>query len=513
MREVILSPSSRNAPFVDWLTNCEIFHVYTCPEERSAAFFAIGRMMATGVPVAVVTTSGTAAGELLPAAMEAFYSSLPLVLVTADRPRRFRGTGAPQSALQEKLFGPYTPHAEDLEGSESCSLHKWDQRHPAHLNVCLEEPEKTPLGRTLSLDPFTKVPSLQGLAYLSPSDQTRTSKQIHSFFERSHHPFAIVGALRPHARPWVRQFLLDSQLPVYLEGLSGLREDPLLAGQAIRDVRGWQKRATQAGYPIDGVLRLGGIPTARLWRDLEETEIPLLSLSEAPFPGICRGKLMQMAYCDLPSIPRSSTAVSWLTEDKERQRRLEELFTQEPLAEPSLIHTLSHRIHPGARVYLGNSLPIREWDFAASYASKQLSCFANRGVNGIDGQISSFLGISEETGENWGLVGDLTALYDFAGLWLAGQLSPRHLQLVIVNNQGGKIFQKLFTHPIFQNRHQLSFAPYADFWGWEYARWERELPPSSTKENYLKPKLVELIPCPQATERFWQLYDQMLPVM
>lgn len=508
MREIILSPSSRNAPFVDWLTNCEAFYIYTCPEERSAAFFAVGRIMATGIPVAVLTTSGTAAGELLPAAMEAFYSSLPLLLVTADRPRRFRGTGAPQSALQERLFGPYTPHAEDLEGSENCNLHKWDQRHPAHLNICLEEPEKIPLRSTLSIDP-----SFKGIAHVSPYHQTHSSKQIQSFLQRSQYPFVIVGALRPHARLWVRQFLLNSQLPVYLESLSGLREDPLLAGLAIRDVQEWKKCAAQAHYPIDGVLRLGGVPTARLWRDLEEAVIPLLSISEAPFPGTCQGEFIQMAYCELPSFTGSCKADCWLTADKERQKRLEKLFTQEPLAEPSLIHTLSQRIHPGARVYLGNSLPIREWDFAASYASKQLSCFANRGMNGIDGQISSFLGVSGEKGENWGLIGDLTALYDFAGLWLAGQLSSRHLQLVIINNKGGKIFQKIFTHSIFQNTHQLSFAPYADFWGWEYALCEGDLPSTSTQENSRKPKLLELIPCPQATERFWKLYDQMRSIM
>jgi 2-succinyl-5-enolpyruvyl-6-hydroxy-3-cyclohexene-1-carboxylate synthase len=107
-------------------------------EERSAAFFALGRARASGRPVAIIT--GTAAGELLQATMEAFYTEDPLLLITADRPRRYRGTGAPQAAEQAGIFGVYAPFSQDLEHVDPCAITEWDWVDPAHLNVCIEDP-------------------------------------------------------------------------------------------------------------------------------------------------------------------------------------------------------------------------------------------------------------------------------------------------------------------------------------------------------------------------------------
>ena len=105
--ELCLCPGARNAPFIALLSSSDLFRKYYWFEERSAAFFAMGRARALEAPAAVITTSGTAAGELLPAAMEAYYSGAPLVH-QRDRPRRFRGTGAPQSAEQVGLLGKYS---------------------------------------------------------------------------------------------------------------------------------------------------------------------------------------------------------------------------------------------------------------------------------------------------------------------------------------------------------------------------------------------------------------------
>ena len=117
---------SRNAPLIAVLGA----DVYAFTDERAAAFFALGRAKRDGKPVAVVTTSGTAAAELLPATIEAFYSGVPLVLITADRPARFRGTGAPQAIEQVGLFGGYA----------TTDIDRWNQRAPLHINIEFDEP-------------------------------------------------------------------------------------------------------------------------------------------------------------------------------------------------------------------------------------------------------------------------------------------------------------------------------------------------------------------------------------
>lgn len=140
MTEICICPSARNAPLVVGCSKMTNFKTYFWPEERSAAFFALGRSKRLERAVGVITTSGSAAGELLPAVMEAHYSGIPLLIITADRPRRFRKTGAPQSAEQVGLFGVYVNYSCDLADEDRFNLRKWDQTKPAHINVCFEEP-------------------------------------------------------------------------------------------------------------------------------------------------------------------------------------------------------------------------------------------------------------------------------------------------------------------------------------------------------------------------------------
>ncbi|MBV9495262.1 MAG: hypothetical protein JOZ54_13520 [Acidobacteria bacterium] len=127
VRDFCVCAGSRNSPLLAVLAGTP---VYSFVDERSAAFFALGRAKRDELPVAVVTTSGTAVAELLPAAIEAHYSGVPLVLVTADRPARFRGTGAPQSIEQLGIFGVYA-------ASDPAT---WDRKRALHLNIEFEEP-------------------------------------------------------------------------------------------------------------------------------------------------------------------------------------------------------------------------------------------------------------------------------------------------------------------------------------------------------------------------------------
>lgn len=502
VHEFCLCPGARNAPLVYPLANSSQVRIYYWPEERSAAFFALGRMKATGKPVAVVTTSGTAAAELLPAAMEAYYTGLPLILMTADRPRRFRGTGAPQSAEQVGLFHCYAHHSQDLVEGEACCLDNWKQQGPIHLNICFEEPKDCDC-QSIQLDFCQAQRNGSSLPDFNPDGHYL------SFIQQARFPLIVVGSLPLHLREAAVRFLLQFNAPVYAEGISGIREDPRLEHLLIKRIEQIWDVADQSGYPIDGILRLGGIPTARLWRDLENKsgKIAVCSMSELPFSGLSSSGVIHtdlalfFAWAETLKRVRQYPFAKWKQADQIAYQALLALFHEEPLAEASLIHQLSTQIPMGSKVYLGNSLPIREWDQAATYQSRSFEMGCNRGVNGIDGQLATFLGFCTPEQENWSILGDLTVLYDLVAPWIGSQMWEMHANVVVINNGGAGIFARMFAHSAFQNHHELTFEPLAQFWKWRYEKW-KSIPKSLT--SIQGGRFIELIPDPESTVRFWQ---------
>jgi 2-succinyl-5-enolpyruvyl-6-hydroxy-3-cyclohexene-1-carboxylate synthase len=160
---------------------------------------------------------------------------------------------------------------------------------------------------------------------------------------------------------------------------------------------------------------------------------------------------------------------------------------------------LSQHIPEGSLVYLGNSRPVRDWNEHAE-SQKKFSIFESRGLNGIDGQLSTFYGLSRP-GENWAVVGDLTALYDLQAPWALRYLSPNvRTRVVVINNSGGQIFDKMYPSQLFINAHELNFKALADMWGVEYSR---SLNVSSHHA------LIELAPDVEQTRRFRQEWDQL----
>jgi 2-succinyl-5-enolpyruvyl-6-hydroxy-3-cyclohexene-1-carboxylate synthase len=341
-----------------------------------------------------------------------------------------------------------------------------------------------------------------------PLSVTSSFDALNVFLNTVKNPLAIIGALDNSARACVKQILNRLNIPVYAESLSGLREDPSLAHLRIHQSANLWKTAAKHGYPIDGILRIGRIPTVRLWRDLEDLEgkVKVCSLSDVPYSGLSWGSVITTNFDQslnnnaLMNSFQQEKYAAWRIADKHYQDRLEDLFKENALAEPSLVHTLSKRIPEDSVVYLGNSMPIREWDLATPYQARGFDMWATRGLSGIDGQISTFLGLCRQDVSNWALLGDLTTLYDMAGLWAAKQLQQTSFNLVIVNNGGGQIFSRMYKEPAFLNSHRLRFKALADLWEMEYLLWE-EIP------NILPiggQRIIELIPHENATKTFWQ---------
>lgn len=501
VREFCLCAGARNSPFVHLFEANPQLKVYHFFEERSAAFFALGRIAGTRHPVAVITTSGTAAAELLPAAVEGTYSSLPLILITADRPKRYRGSGAPQSIEQVGLFSYYIEASFDLdEENTHVSLNGLSWKKPVHVNCCFREPLLDGPPEKLAL------PDREVRTRFPEAIPIQMVDEIHGFLER-HRPVVILSTTPEKARPAVVNFLSRLQAPIYAEGISGLRGHPELRALQIRSGERMLSKLIDEGH-CDSVFRIGGVPTVRFWRDLEDrrAELPVFSLGYNHYTGLSRSI---PHYDDLDDLVRIEVAKAAgpsrevLEFDARLAEKKKSLLEKYPRSEPGLVAAFS-RLAGGQSLYLGNSLPVREWDLAADLATPPARVAGNRGANGIDGQVSTFLGWSREGTTNWCLIGDLTAMYDLSAPWITRQLSTGPLRIVVLNNGGGMIFNRMFGKDIFLNRHDVKFAPWADLWGWSYSRVSEITPGLELGERHI----LEVEVSAEQTAAFWKEWDE-----
>lgn len=501
IREFVVCAGARNAALIEVLAQAESAGRVTLRrhfEERSAGFFALGRTISSGEPCAVVTTSGTAVAELLPAMVEAKYQGRPLVALTADRPAHFRGSGAPQAIHQPGIFGDHAGAGE---------LAEWDGRSPWHLNVELDEsfePAELDWGglEVSRTGPVWPRLAVAGLARWLKDDLFKGL-------------VLYLGDLEPEDREEVFHFALELGVPVVAEATSGLRE--ALAGLVLPD-----PDRTLKAMPPGKILRLGAVPSGRFWRDLEDLpQVEVWNVCRSGFPGLARECLtisgeVGRAVRALGEVESAGDALDHLAGASRRFAEIDELLEAHPDSEPGLIRTLSHYAALGSGIFLGNSLPIREWNLFAQRERPLPEVFANRGVNGIDGQVSTWLGVSASKEDAWCLIGDLTALYDLSAPAMLGQVVQRGRVLVVINNGGGAIFDRVPRfkamgprgRELMRNPQSVSLEAWATMWGMEYLR-------ISSVEDFdgleagEKTLLVELVPSGSETAEFWRKWDAL----
>ena len=509
IREFVVCAGARNAAMIEALARAEkagLVRMWRHSEERSAGFFALGRTMETGQPCAVVTTSGTAAAELLPAMIEARYQSRPVVAITADRPAAYRGSGAPQAIDQVGIFGVHAAR-------ESAS---WDGLGPLHLNAEFEEEfepgVETFEGRVAGeFSPVKERLNVAALARWLRGDQWRGH-------------VVMIGGLEPDEQEEVFHFCRDLGAPLVAEATSGLRE--ALYALAIHDA----DRVLRA-KPPGKILRLGDVPSSRFWRDLENLpEVSVWSVCRNGLPGLARESQvtrgpLQRVIPALGEIEEAGDALDLLAGASARAARIEELLERHPDSEASLIRAISHYACIGSGVFLGNSLPIREWNAFAQWARPVRSVRANRGANGIDGQTSTWLGWSAGLTESWALLGDLTALYDLAAPFVLDQIDCAGRVLAVIHNDGGRIFERLprlrsmspRAAECMTNPHRADFSGFATLWGMRHLRVRNpddldqldNSPEGVAAENPRQTVLLEIVPDPRQTAAFWAEWDAM----
>lgn len=496
VREFVVCAGARNSALVVVLAAAgETVRLWQHFEERAAAFFAIGRIRTTGSPVAVVTTSGTAAAELLPAVIEAHYQGLPLLALTADRPASYRGSGAPQAIEQENLFGPYASCV-DVEESP-VNLTEWNREAPLHLNACLSEPDSEDLA-TLRI-------AAASLRFRPVLTQDTPPVEMRSTGPVEH--LLLAGDLLDDEIAAVAAFAAQGCL-VDAEAASGLREEPALQDKLIRC-----GDATLRHLPVKQVFRFGGVPSSRYWRDLEDRpDITVINRSRSGYAGLARKEgVIQMPDTYLLS-PSSGSLDGFTARDAALAQRLDALLAEHPSSEPGLVRLLSRRIPNQATVFTGNSLAVREWNLCAAWGRGH-RVHVLRGANGIDGNLSAFLGLAADKPEAWCITGDLTALYDLAAPWMLSQLPAGRRQFAVIQNGGGRIFSRLPSlrgltdreRSLMENPHEISLKHWAAMWEMDHVSGGPEiLQNAGTLESLADHAVIELYPDAAETEIFWQ---------
>ncbi len=474
MRHAVTSPGSRNAPLALALAAEPRIEAHSVVDERSAGFVALGIAKATGRPVAVTCTSGTAAANLMPAVAEAHESRVPLIVMTADRPPELREVGAGQAIDQVKLYGSFAKWFVEVGSHEpgretaihyralGCRAFETAQSGrpgPVHLNFPLREP-LAPVPE--ELDASVWAGREHGAPWLVVDEpravpDDATVRELADAIAGARRGLIVCGPTRDPATTVhaATRLAAAAGWPELAEPTSGLRCGPdAVAGPIVAhyDVLLAAGGFAESRVP-DLVLRLGDTPTSKPLRAFLESSRQVVVDPDAVWHEPTRTAERFERFDPAALCERLADAVAdrtphadheWMHAWLDADALVPELLakTEEPF-EPRVWNAVAAEAPRGSVLWVASSMPIRYVEAYLPLRDKALRILANRGANGIDGTLSSAAGAAVGSGERvFALVGDLALVHDIGGLLSARQLGV-DLTVVCVNNGGGGIFDFL----------------------------------------------------------------------
>jgi 2-succinyl-5-enolpyruvyl-6-hydroxy-3-cyclohexene-1-carboxylate synthase len=455
-----VSPGSRNTPLIAGFAAESRIRKWPILDERSAGFFAVGLARATGKPVALVCTSGTAAVEYHPAVVEASESAVPLLVLTADRPPELRNVGAPQTIDQIGLYGSSVrlfidapapngettrQHAADL-GTEAWLAATLAQPGPVHLNLPFREPLLTASPETTTSSPVR----LPDIATPPPLDLADLATSI-----SGRAGIIVAGRTNDPGFPTACTALAAATgYPVFADPLSGMRH----GDHPLDLVLGCGDALATAGMldrlEPDLVIRFGNVPTSKaIWRWLEDHPDIEQILVDTSGRDATHSATTILAHPSstvanaltqaVPAPVSRQWSASWTEIDIVAGAVIRQALTEATFPnEPAIAHTVVAATPPGAHLTVGSSMPIRDVDTYSNKSSTSIRILGNRGTNGIDGVVSAALGTAASGHPAVVLLGDVSMFHDLNALGTAAQLDLP-LTIVVVHNDGGGIFHFL----------------------------------------------------------------------
>ena len=537
VRHAVFSPGSRSTTMAMLFKEHEGFETYMNIDERSASFMALGIAKAHKEPTVLVCTSGSAVAHYLPAVLEAQYSGVPLIVLSADRPHTLLHVGAPQTVDQHKIFGTAVNYFEELAVPQESHYYTYPRqvarkaymkamdtkKGPVHINVPLFEPLVPELSRNhfeAGRSSFKVVKPNYGGAF--------SCDDGNNLLERYERILILAGPqIDIDEANTIRSFGEALQAPILADPLSNVRGcgasdvvistyDALLAGQAL-----WHE------LKPDCVIQFGQIVVSKRvqqmiasWTDVEYIEVNPTMDSMNP-----TGKTTMHVQASIDVFTHlygknnsSDTYLNiWQRLEQEGKKQLSSAINEPHCFEGRTIRELQQYIPENGQIFVANSMTIRDFDYFWFSGGSRAVLYGNRGVNGIDGTISTALGLAVNGRPTYLVTGDLSLFHDLNGLAVA---KTHNLNLIIIlhNNDGGGIFEYLpqkgtkhFDY-LFSTSQGLDYSGAAKLYGCGYTKISSPNELSSVLANVSQETGVHIIEIPTNREYSRELHKKYTKV-
>lgn len=495
VRHAVFSPGSRSTTMAMLFKEHEGFETYMNIDERSASFMALGIAKAHKEPTVLVCTSGSAVAHYLPAVLEAQYSGVPLIVLSADRPHTLLHVGAPQTVDQHKIFGTAVNYFEELAVPQESHYYTYPRqvarkaymkamdtkKGPVHINVPLFEP----LVPELSRNHFEAGRSSFKVVKPNYSDIFACGEG-NNLLERYERILILAGPqIDIDEAEMIRSFGESLQAPILADPLSNVRGcgtskvvistyDALLAGQAF-----WHE------LKPDCVIQFGQIVVSKRvqqmvasWDNVEYIEVNATMDSMNPTGKTTMHIQASIdVFTNLYGVKNDSPAYlgKWQHLETAGKQKLGTAIEEPSCFEGRTIRELQQHISDNAQVLIANSMSIRDFDYFWFSGESKAVLYGNRGVNGIDGTISTALGLAANGRPTYLVTGDLSLFHDLNGLAVA-KTHNLNLTIILHNNDGGGIFEYLpqkgtkhFDY-LFSTSQGLDYSGAAKLYGCGYTK-------------------------------------------
>ena len=545
----VFSPGSRSTTMAMLFREHGAFETYMNIDERSAGFMALGIAKVYRKPVILVCTSGSAVAHYMPAILEAKYSGVPLIILSADRPHTLQHVGAPQTVDQQKLFGTAVNYYEELAVPQQDHYYTYPRlvarkaymkamdvkRGPVHINVPLFEP----LVPELDTKHFAcgRLPFSVVSGTIQPSD-------IYAMYDLLNNKKVLILA-GPSTNPdGIEAILALSYMfnaPILGDPLSNMRSvrdervitsyDALLSqniyrdalqpdcilqmGQMVVSKRVQQWVASMQHTPIISVGPTMDYtnPAGNTTLFVQSTPQGLLDALKIQIPDLHAMENEEYAEGADEELDTADNGylATWIHVDIVGRKQLDTVAKEQELFEGYTIHLLQELLPKHSQIMVANSMSIRDMDYFWAGNRHSAIIYGNRGVNGIDGTVSTALGIATNGVPTVLLTGDLTFFHDLNGLAVA-KTHPLNITIIVHNNDGGGIFEYLpqkgtphFDY-LFSTAQGLDYSGLATLYGIDFVRVSNNDELKVALQNYVGTRGVHVIEIPTSKKRSRELH-------